>query len=95
MRSPSKVNTPPARARPARARGARPRARPPAPPRAAAAARAPAPAPARGPPRPAARGVVDAVYDGERYVVTHGDLTDAVAARSALLTRAADAARNA
>jgi NAD(P)-dependent dehydrogenase (short-subunit alcohol dehydrogenase family) len=46
-------------------------------------------------PEDAARGVVDAVYDGERYVVTHGDLTDAVAARSALLTRAADAARNA
>jgi NAD(P)-dependent dehydrogenase (short-subunit alcohol dehydrogenase family) len=46
-------------------------------------------------PEDAARRVVDAVYDDERYVITHGDLTDAVAARSALLARAADAARNA
>jgi NAD(P)-dependent dehydrogenase (short-subunit alcohol dehydrogenase family) len=46
-------------------------------------------------PEDAARGVIEAIVDGERYVITHGDLTGAVAARSALFTRAAEAARDA
>lgn len=41
----------------------------------------------------AAAGVVEAVLAGEPYVVTHGDLVGAVAARCAQLTRAAEAAR--
>jgi NAD(P)-dependent dehydrogenase (short-subunit alcohol dehydrogenase family) len=44
-------------------------------------------------PEVAARGVLDAVLAGEPYVITHGDLVAAVAARAALLTRAAEAAR--
>lgn len=44
-------------------------------------------------PEEAAAGVVEAVLAGEPYVITHGDLTQAVAARSAQLARAADAAR--
>lgn len=45
-------------------------------------------------PEDAAAGVVEAVLAGERYVITHGDLTAPVAARSADLTRAAEAARD-
>lgn len=44
-------------------------------------------------PEAAADGVVEAILAGERYVITHGDLTAAVAARADALTRAADAAR--
>ena len=44
-------------------------------------------------PEVAAAGVIEAVLAGERYVITHGDLVDAVAARSAMLTRAAETAR--
>jgi hypothetical protein len=44
-------------------------------------------------PEDAAAGVVEAVLAGEPYIVTHGDLTEAVAARSAALTRAAESAR--
>jgi NAD(P)-dependent dehydrogenase (short-subunit alcohol dehydrogenase family) len=44
-------------------------------------------------PEDAARGVIDAVLAGERYVVTHGDLVAAVAARGAELDRAATAGR--
>jgi NAD(P)-dependent dehydrogenase (short-subunit alcohol dehydrogenase family) len=43
-------------------------------------------------PEEAAHGVLEAVLSGERYVITHGDLTGAVAARSALLAEAARAA---
>lgn len=43
-------------------------------------------------PDAAAVGVIDAVLAGERYVITHGDLVDAVDARSADLRRAAEAA---
>ena len=46
-------------------------------------------------PEDAAAGVVEAVLAGERYVVTHGDLVEAVIARSTELARAAAAARNA
>jgi NAD(P)-dependent dehydrogenase (short-subunit alcohol dehydrogenase family) len=42
----------------------------------------------------AARGVIEAVLDDEPFVITHGDLTGAVDARAALLTRAAVAARD-
>lgn len=45
-------------------------------------------------PDDAAAGVVEAVLAGRPYVVTHGDLTPAVAARAALLTIAAEAARS-
>ncbi len=44
-------------------------------------------------PEAAAAGVVEAVLAGERYIITHGDLVDAVAARSNMLTRAAARAR--
>jgi NAD(P)-dependent dehydrogenase (short-subunit alcohol dehydrogenase family) len=40
-------------------------------------------------PTDAARRVIDDLFDGQRYVITHGDLTEAVAARSALFTTAA------
>ncbi|WP_426574620.1 SDR family NAD(P)-dependent oxidoreductase [Aquihabitans sp. McL0605] len=43
----------------------------------------------------AAAGVVEAVLAGEPYVITHGDLTEAVATRSAALQRAATSARDA
>jgi NAD(P)-dependent dehydrogenase (short-subunit alcohol dehydrogenase family) len=46
-------------------------------------------------PEDAARRVVDAIVDGERYIITHGDLTGAVASRAALFTAAAEAARDA
>jgi NAD(P)-dependent dehydrogenase (short-subunit alcohol dehydrogenase family) len=46
-------------------------------------------------PEDAAAGVVEAVLAGERYVVTHGDLVEAVTARSTELARAAAAARDA
>lgn len=41
----------------------------------------------------AAAGVIEAVLAGQHYVITHGDLVEAVAARSAELKRAAEAAR--
>ncbi len=44
-------------------------------------------------PQDAAAGVIEAVLAGEPYVITHGDLLDAVVARGASLTRAAEAAR--
>lgn len=44
-------------------------------------------------PEDAARRVIDALLAGERYVVTHGDLVEAVDSRSAALRRAAEAAR--
>jgi NAD(P)-dependent dehydrogenase (short-subunit alcohol dehydrogenase family) len=44
-------------------------------------------------PEDAARRVLDALLAGERYVVTHGDLVDAVASRNAELRRAAEIAR--
>jgi hypothetical protein len=40
----------------------------------------------------AAAGVVEAVLAGERYILTHGDLVQRVAGRSAELSRAAEAA---
>ena len=40
-------------------------------------------------PEDAAGGVIEQVLSGEPYVITHGDLTEAVATRSAALTRAA------
>jgi NAD(P)-dependent dehydrogenase (short-subunit alcohol dehydrogenase family) len=43
-------------------------------------------------PEDAADGVIDAILAGQRYVITHGDLTSAVAARAADLALAADAA---
>lgn len=46
-------------------------------------------------PEDAAAGVIEAVLSDEPYVVTHGDLTEAVATRSAHLQRAAEAAGNA
>ena len=46
-------------------------------------------------PEEAARGVIEAVLADEPYVITHGDLVPAVAARAATLTRAAVAARDA
>ena len=39
----------------------------------------------------AAAGVIEAVMADEPYVITHGDLTEAVRARAAKLTRAAEA----
>lgn len=44
-------------------------------------------------PEDAAAGVVEAVLAGEPYIVTHGDLTDAVSSRATALARAAEAAR--
>ena len=44
-------------------------------------------------PEDAAAGVIEAVLAGERYVITHGDLVDAVARRCSDLARAAEAAR--
>jgi NAD(P)-dependent dehydrogenase (short-subunit alcohol dehydrogenase family) len=44
-------------------------------------------------PDDAADGVIEAVLAGERYVITHGDLSAAVADRAAALTFAAEAAR--
>jgi NAD(P)-dependent dehydrogenase (short-subunit alcohol dehydrogenase family) len=44
-------------------------------------------------PEEAADGVLEAVLAGEPYVITHGDLTAAVAARAGQLTRAAETAR--
>ena len=55
----------------------------------------PAMATALSTPDDAAAGVVEAVLAGAPYVVTHGDLTAAVAARTALLTTATTAAAEA
>jgi len=44
-------------------------------------------------PEDAARHVIDALLAGERYIVTHGDLVEAVDSRSAALRRAAQRAR--
>ena len=44
-------------------------------------------------PEDAAAGVIEAILAGERYVITHGDLTGGVAVRTEALTRAAEAAR--
>lgn len=44
-------------------------------------------------PEDAARGVIDALLADEAYVVTHGDLVDAVSARCAAIRRAAESAR--
>jgi NAD(P)-dependent dehydrogenase (short-subunit alcohol dehydrogenase family) len=44
-------------------------------------------------PEDAAAGVIEKVLAGEPYVITHGDLTEAVAGRSAVLARAAERAR--
>jgi len=44
-------------------------------------------------PEDAARRVVDALLADEQYVVTHGDLVDAVESRCAELRRAAEIAR--
>jgi NAD(P)-dependent dehydrogenase (short-subunit alcohol dehydrogenase family) len=43
-------------------------------------------------PEDAAEGIIEAVLAGERYVITHGDLTAAVAARGAELAKAAESA---
>jgi len=43
----------------------------------------------------AAAGVIEAILADEPYVITHGDLTEAVVARSDRLTRAAEASRDA
>jgi NAD(P)-dependent dehydrogenase (short-subunit alcohol dehydrogenase family) len=43
----------------------------------------------------AGAGVIEAVMADEPYVITHGDLTEAVTRRSAKLTRAAEASRDA
>lgn len=43
----------------------------------------------------AAAGVIEAVLAGERYIVTHGDLTTAVSTRATELARAAETARDA
>lgn len=53
----------------------------------------PAMATALATPDEAAAGVIEAVLEGVRYIVTHGDLTAAVAERSEVLARAAEAAR--
>ena len=45
-------------------------------------------------PDEAAAGVVDAMLRGDRYVLTHGDLVDAIAERDAALTAAALEARD-
>ena len=42
----------------------------------------------------AAAGVIEAVMADEPYVITHGDLTDAVLRRSARLSRAAEKSRD-
>jgi NAD(P)-dependent dehydrogenase (short-subunit alcohol dehydrogenase family) len=42
----------------------------------------------------AASGVVEAILRGEPYVITHGDLTEAIATRNTLLSRSAEAARD-
>ena len=42
----------------------------------------------------ASAGVIEAIMAGEPYVITHGDLTEAVVTRSTCLTRAAEAARD-
>jgi NAD(P)-dependent dehydrogenase (short-subunit alcohol dehydrogenase family) len=44
-------------------------------------------------PEEAATGVVEAVLAGERYVITHGDLVEAIANRSSALTAAAEVSR--
>ena len=44
-------------------------------------------------PEDAAANVIEAILAGQHYIITHGDLTGAVAARAADLTRAAEAAR--
>ena len=46
-------------------------------------------------PEDAARSVLDAVFAGEPYVITHGDLVGAVDGRASALRRAAEAARQA
>jgi NAD(P)-dependent dehydrogenase (short-subunit alcohol dehydrogenase family) len=43
-------------------------------------------------PEEAAAGVIEALLDGSRYVITHGEFVDAIAARAAEVTRAAEAA---
>jgi NAD(P)-dependent dehydrogenase (short-subunit alcohol dehydrogenase family) len=45
-------------------------------------------------PEDAASGVLDALLAGEAHIVTHGDLVDAVATRSASLLHAAEVARD-
>jgi len=45
-------------------------------------------------PEAAARGVVEAVLDGQHYVITHGELTPAIVRRTAELTAAAETARS-
>jgi len=45
-------------------------------------------------PEDAATGVIEAVLADEPYVITHGDLVEAVASRAATLARAAEAARD-
>ena len=45
-------------------------------------------------PEDAAAGVIEQILAGAPYVITHGDLTEAVASRSAALARAAEAARD-
>lgn len=45
-------------------------------------------------PEDAAIGVIDAILADERYIVTHGDLTRALTARSTELARAAESARD-
>jgi len=52
----------------------------------------PAMAAAVATPEDAARGVIDAILDDVRYVITHGDLEGAVTARADLLADAARAA---
>lgn len=44
-------------------------------------------------PEDAAAGVIEAILADEHYIITHGDLVEAVAARSTELTHAAEAAR--
>jgi len=44
-------------------------------------------------PEDAATGVIEAILADEHYIITHGDLVEAVAARSTELTRAAEMAR--
>jgi NAD(P)-dependent dehydrogenase (short-subunit alcohol dehydrogenase family) len=53
----------------------------------------PAMASALATPEQAAENVVDALLSGQRYVITHGDLVDAIDDRTAELRRAADLAR--
>ena len=42
----------------------------------------------------AASGVIEAILAGERYVITHGDLVQAIEERSARLSTAAEEARS-